>query len=267
MPASASRVDRLWPDPQLDLELEAEFGLLRLPAVAGRPVVGLNMVASLDGRAQSGGGSDGLSNGIDRRVMRWLRAAYDAVASGAGTLRQSGLWPGVPAELAHRRAARGRSPQPTEVLVAGSGELPLEASWFRHEARRIVMVGAQSPHSAPGAAALPAGTELLIAPEELPQPRWILDQLGRRGVGSVLLEGGPTLNAAFLAADLIDETYLTVTAKLIGSDALATIAPVPGGSPFAQVPRQARLVSVHRAGDDLYLRHRFTTRGQEDSGS
>ncbi|MDQ6681751.1 MAG: dihydrofolate reductase family protein, partial [Chloroflexota bacterium] len=79
-----------------------------------------------------------------------------------------------------------------------------------------------------------------------------------RGMGSVLLEGGPTLNASFLAADALDEVYLTITGKLLGTDALRMISPVSGGSPFDAQPREGRLVSVHRAADELYLRYRFT---------
>ncbi|PZR61106.1 MAG: hypothetical protein DLM71_09585 [Chloroflexi bacterium] len=253
------RIDRLWPEPALGLELEVALGSLRLPPPGGpRPVVGLNMVTSLDGRAQIRGTTSGLSSRTDRRLMRWLRAPYDAVASGAGTLRDSGLWPGVPPDLADLRVRRGQSSQPTEVLVAGTRPVPVDATWFGHPAPRIVIVGATSPLAEPDAPPLPEGTELLVAPTDRPAPGWILAALAARGIGSVLLEGGPTLNASFLAADALDEVYLTITGKLLGTDALRMISPVSGGSPFAEQPRAGRLVSVHRAGDELYLRYRFT---------
>ncbi len=73
----------------------------------------------------------------------------------------------------------------------------------------------------------------------------------------MLLEGGPRLNAAFLAEDLIDEVYWTVGAHLVGTDALPMVAPIPGGSPFAGDPRPGRLVSVHRHHDELFLCYRF----------
>ncbi|MDQ6682673.1 MAG: dihydrofolate reductase family protein, partial [Chloroflexota bacterium] len=211
MASTSLRVDRLWPEPALGLELEVAFGSLRLPpSPARRPMVGLNMVTSLDGRAQIRGSTTGLSTRTDRQLMRWLRIPYDAVASGAGTLRDSGLWPGVPPELADMRARRGRPPQPTEVLVAGARPVPLDAAWFDHQAARILIVGVTSPHAGPDAPPLPEGTELLVAPTDRPRPDWILTALAARGMGSVLLEGGPTLNASFLAADALDEVYLTI---------------------------------------------------------
>jgi riboflavin biosynthesis pyrimidine reductase len=80
--------------------------------------------------------------------------------------------------------------------------------------------------------------------------------LAERGIGSLLLEGGPTTNAAFLAADAIDELYWTIGARLLGTDALPMIAPIPN-SPWADPPREARLVSLHRSGDELFLRYRL----------
>jgi 5-amino-6-(5-phosphoribosylamino)uracil reductase len=102
-----------------------------------------------------------------------------------------------------------------------------------------------------------AGTAVLVAPTDEPEPAGGLARLAERGIGSVLLEGGPTTNAGFLAADLIDELYWTVGARLLGTDALPMIAPIPGGSPFAEHPREGRLVSVHRSENELFLRYRF----------
>ena len=107
----------------------------------------------------------------------------------------------------------------------------------------------------------PAGTEMLVAPTDAPEPAWVLSRLAERGIRSVLLEGGPTTNAAFVAADAIDELYWTIGARLLGTDALPMIAPVPGGSPWAERPREGELVSVHRAGDELLLRYRFGSIG------
>jgi hypothetical protein len=35
------------------------------------------------------------------------------------------------------------------------------------------------------------------------------------------------------------------------------IAPIPGGSPYAAEPRRARLVSVLRHDDELFVRYRL----------
>jgi diaminohydroxyphosphoribosylaminopyrimidine deaminase/5-amino-6-(5-phosphoribosylamino)uracil reductase len=85
----------------------------------------------------------------------------------------------------------------------------------------------------------------------------VLQQLHERGVRTLLMEGGPRVNAGFLGQGLIDEVFWTVGAKLIGNDALPMIARVPSGSPMGQEPLDGRLVSIHRHGDELFLRYRF----------
>jgi diaminohydroxyphosphoribosylaminopyrimidine deaminase/5-amino-6-(5-phosphoribosylamino)uracil reductase len=65
-----------------------------------------------------------------------------------------------------------------------------------------------------GRGPLPAGSELELRAGPLADE---LRQLGREGVQSLLLEGGPTLAAAFLAEDLVDKLLAFVAPKLAGS--------------------------------------------------
>jgi riboflavin biosynthesis pyrimidine reductase len=250
------RVDRLWPDPAADLDLDEAFTDFALsPSPAGRPFVGVNMVTSIDGRAQLSGRAEGLSGRADRRLLLLLRLAYDAVGSGVGTLRADDFYSHLPADLAARRFAAGQAPQPTAVVIAGTDPVPTDRRWFRYEDQPRILVVGDGP-----ALGEPPGTELLVAPTERPEPEWVLAQLAERGIRSLLLEGGPTTNAAFLAADAIDELYWTIGARLLGTDALPMIATIPN-SPWADAPREARLVSVHRSGDELFLRYRFGSIG------
>jgi riboflavin biosynthesis pyrimidine reductase len=219
--------------------------------------VAINMVTSVDGRAQVDGTAEGLGSRADRRLMRLYRAAFDAVGSGVGTLRATGLWLRVGNDLAAERVAEGQPPNPTGVLIAGSDAIPTDGRWFTGDEPRLLMVGRHHPlREAPG------GTALLRAPDDRPDPRWVLDQLHERGIRTFLLEGGPHINAAFLAAGLIDEIYWTVGARILGTDALPMIAPVPDGSPYEHEPRPGRLTGVLRHQDELFLRYRFSEDGE-----
>jgi riboflavin biosynthesis pyrimidine reductase len=138
------------------------------------------------------------------------------------------------------------------VIIGGRDPVPIDASWFDGDEPRILIVGRSNPIQA----GLP-GTELLRAPDERPEPGWVLDRLAERGIGSVLLEGGPHVNAAFLDAGLIDELYWTVGPHLVGTDALRMIEPI--ATERGLLP--ARLVSVLRHDDELFLRYRFGAAG------
>lgn len=247
------RVDRLWPDPALDVTLDEAMDAFALPEPpAGRPLVAVNMITSIDGRAQIEGTAEGLGSRADRRLMRLYRSRFDAVASGSGTLRQAGAWLRVGRDLEARRAAEGRQPNPTGVVVAGSDPVPTDARWFAGDEPRILIVGRSNPMTD-----APRGTELVRASDDRPAPRWIVSTLAARGIRTLQLEGGPHLNAAFFAAGLIDELYWTVGAKLLATDALPMIANAAG----AGEPRPARLLSVMRHDDELFLRYRFGADG------
>jgi riboflavin biosynthesis pyrimidine reductase len=240
-------VDRLWPDPATGLDLGAAMADLAVPEPPqGRPWIALNMVTSLDGRAQRDGTADDIGDRADRRLMRLLRVPFDAVAIGIGTLRAVDGWTDVPDDLAAVRLAAGRPPQPVGVLIAGSGPIPTDRRWFATDQPRLVAVGANGPREVPGA-------EVLVAPTPHPTPTWLAAALRERGIGSVLLEGGPTVNARFHAAGLIDELFWTVGPWLLGGEGLPMLAP----DPPAQAPRPATLVSVHRHREELFLRYRI----------
>jgi riboflavin biosynthesis pyrimidine reductase len=242
-------VDRLWPDPAADLPLEAAF-LDRPGQAAGRPWVATNMVTSVDGRAQLEGTAEGLGSRVDRRLMQAYRAAFDAVASGAGTLRADDFYSRVADDLAAARGVAGRSPQPLALVIAGSTAVPTDRRWFGYaDQQRVIVVGGGNPHAADEP--LP-GVETWVAPTAEPEPGWILERLATAGVASLLLEGGPTLNAAFLAKGLLDELFWTIGPRFVGAEALPLIAPIDLPAPI-----EARLVSVHRHADELYLRYRI----------
>lgn len=249
MSADPFLVDRLWPDPAFDLALaDAVAGFAPPSPRDNRPGVAINMVTSVDGRAQLDGTAEGLGSRADRQLMRLYRAAFDAVGSGAGTLRATGVWLRVGDALAARREAEGRAPNPVGVIIAGSDPVPSDAAWFDGDEPRILVVGADNPTTD-----VPSGTDLLRAPTEEPEPAWLLDQLWERGIRSFLLEGGPRVNAAFLAAGCIDEVFWTVGALVTGAEALPMIAPIEG----AMSPRRLELRSVLRHEDELFLRYRI----------
>jgi diaminohydroxyphosphoribosylaminopyrimidine deaminase/5-amino-6-(5-phosphoribosylamino)uracil reductase len=72
-----------------------------------------------------------------------------------------------------------------------------------------------------------------------------LRALAAEGVQSLLLEGGPTLAAAFLAADLVDKVLLFV-APVLGGDGPAFLPALPS-------PRALTRLAARQVGDDVLL--------------
>lgn len=77
----------------------------------------------------------------------------------------------------------------------------------------------------------------------------VLDELGRRDVLQLLVEGGPTVAQAFHDTGLVDRYVLYLAPALLGSGGLALL-PGPGAATIAEAWR-GQLVDVRRVGDDV----------------
>jgi riboflavin-specific deaminase-like protein len=239
---------------------EASTGL-RLGELAppGRPHLALNMVASADGKATLGGRTAGLGGRPDRELFHGLRTQVDAVMVGAGTARveRYGRIVRDPARR-EKREREGLARDPLACVVsarlAGLEDLPLLAD---PEQRVVVVTGGEGSLGpvaapveyvrAPSRGGAGASLDLVVALRELRE---------RHDVRSILCEGGPTLNAALLHADLVDELFLSLAPKLAGgADALTIVA----GAALPE-PTELELVRVLESGGELFLRLRVAGR-------
>lgn len=251
---------QLYPDVAGDLDPAAMYDMLyvRSPEPpAGRPYVTLNMVTSVDGKAAVAGSAASLGSALDHRLMRAIRAAHDAVLNGAGTLRHERIDPRVGPDWAARRVARGQRPEPLAVLLTRDGDLPLDRRYFHYaEVERVILAGARLTDER--RAALGARARILVAPTPEPEPAWALRALHEEcQVRHLLVEGGPTVNGALIAAGLVDELCWTLAPKIVGGGEHLT--PVEG--PALPDMRRLTLVSAFLHEDEFFLRYRFAPGG------
>ncbi|MGW4715117.1 RibD family protein [Nocardia sp. NPDC004260] len=217
-----------------------------------RPHVLLSVATSIDGYIDDASPDRlRLSDAADFDRVDQVRADSDAILVGAQTLRSDN--PRLLVGSAERRAARlaaGKPEYPLKVTVSASGELDPELRFWHHGGGKLVYT------TAAGAAKLTTrlsgladvvdlGTELDFGA--------LLDDLGRRGVGRLMVEGGTRIHTAFLAADLADELHLAVAPILVG-DVAAPRFLDPADFPGAP-HRRMRLAGVTQVGDVAVLRY------------
>ena len=83
----------------------------------------------------------------------------------------------------------------------------------------------------------------------------MLDELGRRQMTNVLVEGGSHLFGSLLDLDQIDEVHAFIAPKLVGG---AAATPAIQGTGVDLLARAVLLdtTSVERCGDDVYVHAR-----------
>jgi diaminohydroxyphosphoribosylaminopyrimidine deaminase/5-amino-6-(5-phosphoribosylamino)uracil reductase len=128
----------------------------------------------------------------------------------------------------------------SDAVAVGMGTVRADAP--RLDAREVPTLRGQPRRLAFGSGPLPEGSELELRTGSLKDE---LAALAQEGVQSLLLEGGPTLAAAFLDADLVDKLLVFVAPTLAGS----------GGSFAARLasPRRVARLSTRMVGEDALL--------------
>jgi diaminohydroxyphosphoribosylaminopyrimidine deaminase/5-amino-6-(5-phosphoribosylamino)uracil reductase len=191
----------------------------------GLPLVTYKAAVSLDGKvALAGGRPAQLSGPESQRLVHRMRGQADAVLIGAGTLRADDPRLTV-------RLCEGRNP--ARVVLTSSGHLPPETRLFAGAAEAPVLVLAERLADADARELVKAGVQVERFDGDL---KTALQLLAARGLLDILLEGGPTLAAALVAAGLIDRLALFVTPLLIGRGAPDLLA-LPAVAGLRDAPR------------------------------
>jgi diaminohydroxyphosphoribosylaminopyrimidine deaminase / 5-amino-6-(5-phosphoribosylamino)uracil reductase len=213
-----------------------------LSRVLGRPAVTLKWAMSLDGRiATVGGESHWISSPAGRRWGLELREEHDAILVGSGTALADD-------PLLTRRLGHASGPI-TRVVLDRRLRLPPAARMLDEAGPVLVYTTAGGETARARALAERGATVVTLPPVE---PAAVVADLGRRGLHSLLVEGGGQVLAAFAAAGCYDRVAADVAPLLLGGEE----APGPlGGSGVAALAAAPRLEHLRagRRGGDLVL--------------
>ena len=215
----------------------------------GRPMVTLKLASSLDGRiATATGESQWITGPEARRAVHALRACHDAVLVGGGTARAD--------DPALTVRGLGVRRQPVRVVASrrvdfeGGGlarDLPDAPLWLVHgaDARPEVLDAWRSR----GAETIGCAT----AQGQI-DPKAMLAALADRGITRVFCEGGGSLAASLLAADLVDRLVWFTAGLTLGAEGMPAIGAL-GVDRLGEAPRFV-LDDVTPVGPDVMASYR-----------
>jgi diaminohydroxyphosphoribosylaminopyrimidine deaminase/5-amino-6-(5-phosphoribosylamino)uracil reductase len=213
----------------------------------GRPMFTLKMATTLDGRiATRTGNSRWITGERARRAGHWLRATHDAILIGSETAvaddpQLSCRLPGLEGRSPLRIVADGRRRlDPGSALVKSAGARPV---WV------MTLPGDRGPRRRALEAAGCRVIEVAADAAGHPDAAAMAGAFAARGLTRVLIEGGGTLAASFLAAGLVDEVAWFHAPRIIGGDGRPAAAAF-GVDAIAEAPGFIRLRTCE-IGEDL----------------
>jgi len=235
--------------------LEAEARRLNAPYLkllaTGRPWVLAKWAMTLDGKiATRTGTSRWISSPRSREIVHALRGRVDAILVGRETAQRDDPL----------LTARPPGPRTAMRVVVDTRALLSSQSRLVRTARQVpvlVAVGPEAPQRERKRLAQ-AGCEVLVCQRDSHAARLdeLLEELGRRRLTNLLVEGGARLLGSLLDARQIDEVHVFIASKLVGG--AAARSPIAGeGIGKMSDALALEQAEVHEVGPDVYIHGRL----------
>ena len=216
----------------------------------GRPFVSAKFAASLDGKIATAGGESRWITGPEaRRHGHRLRHIHDAILVGVGTVLADD-----PELSARNEGAR----QPLRIVLDSTLRTPPEAA---AAGPNTIFVTTDRASREARERLQQTGAEVLQTGGRQPDLAWLLDELGRRNLLSLLVEGGAEVHGSFFDQRLVDRVYAYLAPTIIGgADAKGPVGGI-GAASLAEAMRLGEL-EVESLGPDLLITATKSSAGQ-----
>lgn len=231
-----------------------------------KPFVALKYAVTADGKiATRIGKSKWITGEKSRAYVQQLRNRYAAILCGIGTVLADD-------PMLNCRMEGGNNP--IRIVMDSKLKIPMESRLVQtaREIPLLIVCSADAEASSEFAEKKDelehAGAEILVLGTDSrrkPDINLLLNELGNRGIDSLLVEGGGTVNYSFLETGVVDCVYEFVAPKIFGGGPLAK-DPVAGEG--VELPSEAfefSLNEVRRFDDDVLLEYISKNRRKECS--
>ncbi len=210
------------------------------------PFVTLKFAQTLDGRiATAQGHSQWISSLPARRFAHRLRSIHDAVLVGVGTILQDDP------ELTVR-LTRGRNP--VRIIVDSHLRIPLHANVLKHQGTaKTIIATTKGDDPEKRTLLMDMGLDVMLIGEDSRHRidmKSLLEELGKKEISSVLVEGGAAVITTILREQLADRAVVIIAPKIVGKGIEAV-----GDLGIERIDDALKLSrkKIIRTGDDLVI--------------
>lgn len=237
--------------------IEVEVGLLQDRALklnekfikyitTGMPFVTLKTASTLDGKiATKTGDSKWISNDMAREQVHTLRHRHQGIMVGVETVIKDNP------HLTTRLSVDGLNPM--RIIVDSKLRIPLESNVVRDGLAQTIILTTEQMDVHKAEQLKQAGVNVIVCGEGLHVNLLLaMEKLGGQQIGSILLEGGGTLNGAMLEGKLVDRIVLYLAPKIVGDHNAPSSFSFEGSERMADAIRLVSL-EVEQLGDNLCI--------------
>jgi diaminohydroxyphosphoribosylaminopyrimidine deaminase/5-amino-6-(5-phosphoribosylamino)uracil reductase len=216
----------------------------------GRPFVILKIAMTLDGKiATPDGQSKWITGEKSRKMVHHTRSYVDAILTAIGTVKADD-------PKMTSRIRRGKNP--LRIVIDPHLEIPVDAKILQRppetiivtkeaemkEQQREIIEKKQKMHN--------MGIQIIEYKGEKANLVWLLEQLGRQGIASILIEAGSSLNAYALSEGIVDKVMFFIAPRIMGG---LKSFPAVGGEIHRRLEEiySVRDLKIRKIGEDFLV--------------
>jgi diaminohydroxyphosphoribosylaminopyrimidine deaminase/5-amino-6-(5-phosphoribosylamino)uracil reductase len=213
-----------------------------------RPFIALKMASSLDGKiATFSGDSKWITNEKSRAFAHHLRLQYSAILVGINTVL-------VDDPALNVRLKNAKTRNPLRIVLDSKLQIPMRAKILNIDIAPTWIATTKQASSIKIKQLEDIGIKVLVCPEKEGKIslRFLIKELGKEDIDSLLVEGGGMVNFSFAKENLVDKVYAFLAPKLIGGRNAKTGLE---GDGFACLSETIELKNLHykKFGNDLLI--------------
>lgn len=209
----------------------------------------LKTAMTLDGKiASATGDSKWITNEFSRQHVHELRHRVSGIMVGIGTVLADD--PELTTRLKNKNGV-----DPIRIIVDSTGKIPVDAKVLNLNSKAKTIIAATERADKQSIKRIvDKGADVIITPlkNNRVDLSYLMQQLGQRGIDSVLIEGGGALNFSALEEGIVDKVISFIAPKIIGGASSKT--PVGGdGISYIKNAIQLEDIQVSRFQEDIMI--------------
>lgn len=203
---------------------------------------------TLDGKIATKTGSSEISGPKDLLRVHKLRKGMDAIMVGINTVLADD-----PRLTVHKMSSKPDD-NPIRVVVDSKARTPLNYRIINSEAPSIIAVSTEAPTGRIKSLESVENVEVVICGNERVDLEFLMEKLSEKGIKTLMLEGGSTLNYSMFEAGLVSEVKLCIAPMIAGGNQAKTL--VDGdGVDYMKDAFRLKFKKSYTLGEDLIVEY------------